>query len=193
MLDKTSSIICAFGLAAAAPRSPYRHLEFVRYYPIFFSAWKFLFARCLVLCFFLFYFRCIVIYCFYPCCFAFYFTVKTALFSTLTSQTFFFLRENFSLFFIKFLNKTHFSNVAALLFLCPVFFFFLWKPLSVPLLILPYIRASAFHPALFSFCVNFSLNKQRKNALFLIFLRCIVFFCVLQFSFFPVKITLFSA
>ncbi|MFZ1272639.1 MAG: hypothetical protein WAQ76_05245 [Gemmiger qucibialis] len=27
MLDKTSSIICAFGLAAAAPRSPYRYLE----------------------------------------------------------------------------------------------------------------------------------------------------------------------
>ncbi|MDD6522341.1 MAG: hypothetical protein PUF35_09750 [Subdoligranulum sp.] len=27
MLDKTSSIIFAFGLAAAAPRSPYRHLE----------------------------------------------------------------------------------------------------------------------------------------------------------------------
>ena len=27
MFDKTSSIICAFGLAAAAPRSPYRHLE----------------------------------------------------------------------------------------------------------------------------------------------------------------------
>ncbi|MFZ1272269.1 MAG: hypothetical protein WAQ76_03360, partial [Gemmiger qucibialis] len=27
MLDKTFSIICAFGLAAAAPRSPYRHLE----------------------------------------------------------------------------------------------------------------------------------------------------------------------
>ena len=27
MLDKTSSIICAFGLAAAAPRPPYRHLE----------------------------------------------------------------------------------------------------------------------------------------------------------------------
>jgi hypothetical protein len=27
MLDKTSSIICAFGLAVAAPRSPYRHLE----------------------------------------------------------------------------------------------------------------------------------------------------------------------
>ncbi|WP_308132948.1 hypothetical protein, partial [uncultured Gemmiger sp.] len=27
MLDKTSSIICAFGLAAAAPHSPYRHLE----------------------------------------------------------------------------------------------------------------------------------------------------------------------
>ena len=27
MLDKTSSIICAFGLAAAAPSSPYRHLE----------------------------------------------------------------------------------------------------------------------------------------------------------------------
>ncbi|MFZ2724545.1 MAG: hypothetical protein WBP27_05555 [Gemmiger qucibialis] len=27
MLDKTSSIICAFGLSAAAPRSPYRHLE----------------------------------------------------------------------------------------------------------------------------------------------------------------------
>ncbi len=27
MLDKTSSIICAFGLASAAPRSPYRRLE----------------------------------------------------------------------------------------------------------------------------------------------------------------------
>ncbi len=27
MLDKTSIIICAFGLASAAPRSPYRHLE----------------------------------------------------------------------------------------------------------------------------------------------------------------------
>ncbi|MFR4666384.1 MAG: hypothetical protein ACLT8A_06110 [Subdoligranulum sp.] len=27
MLDKTSSIICAFGLASAAPRSPYRHLK----------------------------------------------------------------------------------------------------------------------------------------------------------------------
>ncbi|MCI6071718.1 MAG: hypothetical protein PUF35_02840 [Subdoligranulum sp.] len=27
MLDKTSSIICAFGLASAAPRSPYLHLE----------------------------------------------------------------------------------------------------------------------------------------------------------------------
>ncbi|MCI6221110.1 MAG: hypothetical protein MR640_06595 [Subdoligranulum sp.] len=27
MLDKTSSIICAFGLASAATRSPYRHLE----------------------------------------------------------------------------------------------------------------------------------------------------------------------
>jgi hypothetical protein len=27
MLDNTQSIICAFGLAAAAPRLPYRHLE----------------------------------------------------------------------------------------------------------------------------------------------------------------------
>ena len=27
MLDNTQSIICAFGLAAAAPRSPYRYLE----------------------------------------------------------------------------------------------------------------------------------------------------------------------
>ncbi|MEE1423938.1 MAG: hypothetical protein UF620_11090, partial [Gemmiger sp.] len=27
MLDNTQSIICAFGLAAAAPRAPYRHLE----------------------------------------------------------------------------------------------------------------------------------------------------------------------
>ncbi|MFZ2758928.1 MAG: hypothetical protein WAZ23_07915 [Gemmiger qucibialis] len=27
MLDHTQSIICAFGLASAAPRSPYRHLE----------------------------------------------------------------------------------------------------------------------------------------------------------------------
>ncbi|MGB5002700.1 MAG: hypothetical protein WBO61_07690 [Gemmiger qucibialis] len=27
MLDNTQSIICAFGLASAVPRSPYRHLE----------------------------------------------------------------------------------------------------------------------------------------------------------------------
>uniref|UniRef100_UPI00402822AF hypothetical protein n=1 Tax=Gemmiger formicilis TaxID=745368 RepID=UPI00402822AF len=27
MLDNTQSIICAFGLVAAAPRSPYRYLE----------------------------------------------------------------------------------------------------------------------------------------------------------------------
>ncbi|WP_270762830.1 hypothetical protein [Gemmiger qucibialis] len=27
MLDNTQSIICAFGLASAAPRSSYRHLE----------------------------------------------------------------------------------------------------------------------------------------------------------------------
>ncbi|MFR4667234.1 MAG: hypothetical protein ACLT8A_10750 [Subdoligranulum sp.] len=27
MLDNTQSIICAFGLAAAVPRSPYWHLE----------------------------------------------------------------------------------------------------------------------------------------------------------------------
>ncbi|MFZ2757390.1 MAG: hypothetical protein WAZ23_00070 [Gemmiger qucibialis] len=27
MLDNTQSIICAFGLASAAPRSPHRHLE----------------------------------------------------------------------------------------------------------------------------------------------------------------------
>ncbi|MGB5002223.1 MAG: hypothetical protein WBO61_05260 [Gemmiger qucibialis] len=27
MLDNTQSIICAVGLASAAPRSPYRHLE----------------------------------------------------------------------------------------------------------------------------------------------------------------------
>ncbi|MFZ2721009.1 MAG: hypothetical protein WAY38_03860 [Gemmiger qucibialis] len=27
MLDNTQSIICAFGLASAAPRSPYRHIE----------------------------------------------------------------------------------------------------------------------------------------------------------------------
>ena len=124
-------------------------------------------------------------------CFLFH-CENSSLFYT-NSQTFFSQRENPSLFFIKFLNKTHFSDVAALLFLRPVFFFFFVKTSLLPLLILPYIRASAFHPALFSFCVNFSLNKQRQNAVFLIFLRCIVFFCVLQFSFFPVKITLFSA
>ncbi|WP_294812634.1 hypothetical protein, partial [uncultured Gemmiger sp.] len=27
ILDNTQSIICAFGLTSAAPRSPYRHLE----------------------------------------------------------------------------------------------------------------------------------------------------------------------
>ena len=112
--------------------------------------------------------------------------------STLTNQTFFFLRENHSLFFIKFLNKTRFLNVAALLFLYPVFFFFFVKTSLRSLWISPYIRAFAFHPALFFVCVKFSRNKQRQNAIFLIFLRCIVIFCVLQFSFFPVKITLFS-
>ena len=33
-----SSLICAFGLASAAPRSPYRHLEFMRYCPNFFAS-----------------------------------------------------------------------------------------------------------------------------------------------------------
>ncbi|MCI6221566.1 MAG: hypothetical protein MR640_08925 [Subdoligranulum sp.] len=37
MLDKTSSIICAFGLASAAPRSPYRHLELCGIAIIYFS------------------------------------------------------------------------------------------------------------------------------------------------------------
>lgn len=161
--------------------------------PYFFSAWKFLFVRCLVLCLSLFYFRCIVIYCFCPCCFAFYFTVKNALFSTLNSQTFFFLRENPSLFFIRFLNKAQFLNVAALLFLYPVFFFFFVKTSLRSLWISPYIRAFASYAALFFVCVKFSLNKQRQNAIFLMFLRCIVIFCVLQFYFIPVKITLFSA
>lgn len=137
--------------------------------------------------------RCIVIYHLYSCCFAFYFTVKTALFSTLTSQTFFLQRENSSLFLIKFLNTTIFSDVAALLFLCPVFFFFFVKTSLRSLWVLPYIRAFASYAALFFVCVKFSLNKQRQNAIFLIFLRCIVIFCVLQFYFIPVKITLFSA
>ena len=34
MLDNTQSIICAFGLAAAAPPSPYRRLEIMRYCPM---------------------------------------------------------------------------------------------------------------------------------------------------------------
>ena len=37
MLDKTSSIICAFGLASAAPRSPYRHLELCGIASVLFS------------------------------------------------------------------------------------------------------------------------------------------------------------
>ena len=146
----------------------------------------------MVLCFLLFYFRSIVTYCFYPCCFAFYFTVKNALFFTLNSQTFFFLRENSSLFLIKLLNTTSFSDVAALLFLCPLFFFFFVKTSLRSLWISPYIRAFAPYAALFFVCVKFSLNKQRQNAIFLMFLRCIVIFCVLQFYFIPVKITLFS-
>ena len=36
MLAKTSSIICAFGLASAAPRSPYRHLELCGIYQLFY-------------------------------------------------------------------------------------------------------------------------------------------------------------
>ncbi|MCI6070783.1 MAG: hypothetical protein MR715_03260 [Subdoligranulum sp.] len=39
MLDKTSSIICAFGLASAAPRSPYRHLELCGIAFIFVCLW----------------------------------------------------------------------------------------------------------------------------------------------------------
>ena len=109
------------------------------------------------------------------------------------SRTFFFLRENPSLFLIKFLNKINFSDVATLEYLCPVFFFFFVKTSLRSLWISPYIRAFASYAALFFVCVKFSLNKQRQNAIFLIFLRCIVIFCVLQFYFIPVKITLFSA
>ncbi|MED9884677.1 hypothetical protein, partial [Gemmiger sp.] len=48
MLDKTSSIICAFGLAAAAPRSPYRHLELcgIALYSFFSIAQKQGYVKC---------------------------------------------------------------------------------------------------------------------------------------------------
>lgn len=88
--------------------------------PIFFSAWKFLFVRGFFPLFLSFYYRCIDIYHPFPLQFSFF--VKTTLILYLTSN-FFFLRENHSLFFILFLDKAHFYNGAALLFLYPVFFF----------------------------------------------------------------------
>ena len=73
-----------------------------------------------------FYCRCIDIYHSSSLQFSIYFFVKTTLILYLTSN-FFFLRENHSLFFILFLDKAHLYNGAALLFLCPVFFFFFVK------------------------------------------------------------------
>uniref|UniRef100_UPI003FEEDBF7 hypothetical protein n=2 Tax=Gemmiger formicilis TaxID=745368 RepID=UPI003FEEDBF7 len=44
-----SSIICAFGLAAAAPRSPYRHLELCGIaFTMKKTIWKAFFAQCSV-------------------------------------------------------------------------------------------------------------------------------------------------
>ena len=97
---------------------------------------------------------------------AFYFAVKTALLSVLNNQTFFFQRENPSLFFIKFLSHTQFSNVAASLFLHPVFFFFFVKSSLRSLLISLYIRASAFHPALFLFAWIFLSISSVKTLYF---------------------------
>ena len=82
------------------------------------------------------------------------------------SQTFFFQRENSSLFFINFLNKASFSNVAALLFLRPIFFFFFVKTSLRSLLIPPYIRASAFYAVPFLFAWNFLAISSAKTLYF---------------------------
>lgn len=119
-------------------------------------------------CFLSFYYRCIDIYHPFPLQFSFYFFVKTTLILYLTSN-FFFLRENHSLFFILFLDKAHFYNVASLLFLCPVFFFFFVKNSLRPLLRSSYIWHCSVSCCSFFVCVKFSRNKLRSSVLSFIF------------------------
>ena len=96
---------------------------------VLFSLYRYLLFLSLLFCFLFYRENCSFFYAYQP--------------------NFFFLRENPSLFLIKFLNKIRTSNVAALLFLFPVFFFFFVKTSLRSLLILPYIRASTFHAAFF--------------------------------------------
>lgn len=94
---------------------------------------------------------------FLPLLFCFLFYRENRSFFYANSQIFFSQRENPSLFFIISLNKSLFSNVASLLFLCPVFFFFFVKTSLRSLLISPYIRAFAFYAVpLFCLRENFS-------------------------------------
>ena len=101
-----------------------------------------------------FYCRCIDIYHPSSLQFSIYFFVKTTLILYLTSN-FFFLRENHSLFFILFLDKAHLYNGAALLFLCPVFFFFFVKSSLRSLLRSSYIWHCCFPYCFFLFTWNF--------------------------------------
>lgn len=82
------------------------------------------------------------------------------------SQTFFFQRENPSLFLIKFLNKTWFLNVSSLLFLCPLFSFSSWKPLSVSYWFC--LIYAPLHPMLLSFLFtwNFLSISSAKTLYF---------------------------
>ena len=99
--------------------------------------------------------RCIVIYNHCLLYSTFYFTVKITLLSMLNSQSFFFWRENCSLFLIVFLDKLCFYDVATLLFYAQQFSFSSWKPLSVPccfLLIYAFLRSLQFS---FLFAWNF--------------------------------------
>ena len=86
----------------------------------------------------------------------------------LSSQSFFFQRENCSLFLIVFLDRLYFYDVAALLFYAWQFSFSSWNPLSVPYwfhLIYTFLRSLQFS-FLFAWnflLVTFSLQPREQN------------------------------
>ena len=142
-LNKKNSVCCRAPTACFSPALPPES-------PIFslrenFSLFE-VFPRYLLS----FYCRCIDIYHPSSLQFSIYFFVKTTLILYLTSN-FFFLRENHSLFFILFLDKAHLYNGAALLFLCPVFFFFFVKSSLRSLLRSSYIWHCCFPYCFFLF------------------------------------------
>lgn len=109
----------------------------------------------------------------------------------LNRQSFFFQRENCSLFLIVFLDRLYFYDVATLLFYARQFSFSSWKSLSVPYWF-HLIYISAFLAVFFFVCVEFSRNKQSLIAISFIFLRCDVIFSAFSILFFLWKSLFFD-